>query len=165
MEGLLIETIFQPILNRTEEFLLVDMGIDILSCKKMSSNLRKVILKQNTTIIGIGGNVKFMIAVSYDDKLLSRLTTIFLEGEEFLNSEKDELFESVSMEIANTVIGNALKNPFDNSLLTLTPPIYVHEARSLSRNIHNKILDAMIHTEYGDLAIYAIYPDTLEDFQ
>lgn len=161
----IIERILQPLAVRTKEFLEEDMEIVINEFQEPVCSLKTVELKRNTAVIGIGGSARFMVAISYDDDLLDKLVEIFLEGEAINPLEKDEIYESVSMEVANTVIGNALRNPIDDSVLTITPPIYVYEAKSLTRSKNARTLVSTIQTQYGKLSLFAIYPDMMMDIK
>ena len=154
-----IDQILEPMAIRTKEFLEEDMSIEVIHYNKPICSLKTVELRKNTTVIGIGGSISFMVALSYDDDLLAQLVEVFLEGEGYGDDEKDEIFESVSMEVANTVIGNALVNPIDDTTLTITPPVYVYEAKSLTRSKTSRTLLSDIHTKYGKLTLFAIYPE------
>ena len=156
-----IDKVLQPLAVRTKEFLEEDMELGDVQLSNPVCSLKTVTLQKNTAVIGIGGSIRFMVAISYDDDLLEKLVEVFLEGEEIDPSEKDELYESVSMEVANTVIGNALENPIDDTVLTITPPIYIYEAKSLSRSKNARTLVSDIKTQYGKLLLFAIYPDVL----
>lgn len=120
----------------------------------------QVELKKNTSMIGTGGNIQVIITMSYDDKLLEKLVEIFLEGEE-VEEEMDEIRESVSSEIINTIVGNALVNPLDGTTLSITPPILIYEAKSLFKHKNSKIATAILTTEFGDMLLTVIGPKEL----
>ncbi len=146
---------FKPIVLRTEEFLKEDMNIDILSVNEYSDSLEIKELQKNIVMIGVSGSANFMMTLGYDNSLIEKLTEVFLEGEEVLDNEKDEIFESIASEIANTVVGNSL--PENEHKLFITPPVFVKDAKALSKNKNSQSFIAIITTKYGILSIMAIY--------
>jgi len=152
----MIKEILQPLIDRTKEFLNVDMDIKVNSFTELTLNKKSIVLKRNTALISISGNINFLVALSYEDYLLDMLVQKFLDGEKLIEEDKNEIYESVSMEIANIIIGNALANP-DKTLLTISTPIFIYEAKSLSRSKSANTLVSTISTEYGNLSVFAIY--------
>lgn len=109
-------------------------------------------------MIGTGGTVQVLITIGYDDTLLDKLVEAFLEGEEVEEDEREEIYESVSSEFINTVVGNALQNPVDGSTLSITPPVLIYEAKSLFKQKGSQISIATIKTQYGDMLLTIIGP-------
>ena len=109
-------------------------------------------------MIGTGGSIQVLITMGYDDNLLDKLVEAFLEGEEVDEEELDEIKESVSCEIINTVVGNALKNPLDGTTLGITPPILIYEAKSLFRQKSSQIATSVLKTEFGEMLLTAVGP-------
>ncbi len=150
-----IHKFLNPMIDRTKEFLEEDMGLSVINFKETTSYVDSNSLQKNIAMIGVSGSANFMMALSYDDQLIEKLVEVFLEGEELHEDEKEEAFESIANEVANTIIGNAL--PHDNNQLFITPPIFIKEAKSLSKTKNSKILISTIETKYGKLSIMAIY--------
>ncbi|MFA6137225.1 MAG: chemotaxis protein CheX [Sulfurimonas sp.] len=154
-----IETeILLPMLERAISFLTDDMQIKVTSNSAEVVCPNQVELKKNTAMIGTGGSIQVIITMSYDDQLLEKLVEVFLEGEEADEDELDEIRESVSSEIVNTVVGNALTNPLDGTTLTITPPILIYEAKSLFKHKSSRIATAIVTTEFGDMLLTVIGP-------
>ncbi|MBU1990102.1 chemotaxis protein CheX [bacterium] len=159
--------VLTPILQRAVSFLNDDMKIRVVSQSLQVICPKKVELKKNTSMIGTGGSIQVIITMSYEDALLEELVKAFLEGEEAAEDEMDEIRESVSSEFVNTVVGNALSNPFDGTTLTITPPVLIYEAKSLFRHKSSAIAAASITTSFGDILLTVIGPkesfaDTLQ---
>jgi len=55
-------------------------------------------------------------------------------------------------------VGNALHNPVDETTLSITPPILINEAKSLSKHKNSKISIATIQTVFGDMLLTIIEP-------
>ncbi len=156
--GEIEQEILSPMLERTVSFLTEDMQISVTSNNIEIVSPNQVELKKNTAMIGTGGSIQVIITMSYDDKLLEKLVEVFLEGEEAPEDEIDEIRESVSSEIVNTIVGNALTNPLDGTTLSITPPILIYEAKSLFKHKSSKIATAIVNTEFGDMLLTVIGP-------
>ncbi len=157
------ETIFEheilsPLVERAMSFLQEDLEIQVLSKKVDIISPKKVKLKKNTAMIGTGGSVQVLVTMGYDDELLSKVVEAFLEGEEVDEEELEEIQESVSCEVVNTIVGNALKNPLDGTTLGITPPILISEAKSLFKQKSSQIAAATIITEFGEMLLTAVGP-------
>ena len=147
-----------PMLDRSVSFFNDDMGIEVTSKSSQVICPKHVELKKNTAMVGTGGSIQVIITMSYDDMLLERLVEAFLEGDEAEEDEMDEIRESVSSEIVNTIVGNALTNPLDGTMLTLTPPVLIYEAKSLFRHKSSSIATATIVTKFRDMLLTVIGP-------
>lgn len=157
------ETVFEheilsPLVERAMSFLQEDLEIQVLSEKVDIISPKKVNLKKNTAMIGTGGSVQVLVTMGYDDELLSKVVEAFLEGEEVDEDELEEIQESVSCEVVNTIVGNALKNPLDGTTLGITPPILISEAKSLYKQKSSQIATAIIITEFGEMLLSAVGP-------
>jgi chemotaxis protein CheX len=150
--------ILLPLVERSISFLRDDLGIDVSADPIDIRSPKKVELKKNTAMIGTGGSLQVLITMGYDDELLDKVVEAFLEGEEIDDEEMEEIKESVSCEVVNTVVGNALKNPLDGTTLGITPPILIYEAKSLFRQKRSQIATAIIKTEFGEMLLTAVGP-------
>lgn len=144
--------------KRSISFLREDLEIKVESENIDIMSPRKVKLKKNTAMLGTGGSIQVLITMGYDDELLDKVVEAFLEGEEIDDEEREEIQESVSCEVVNTIVGNALKNPLDGTTLGITPPIVISEAKSLFKQKSSQIATATIKTEYGEMLLTAVGP-------
>ena len=151
--------ILLPLVERSIGFLKDDLGISVSSESIEILAPKKVELKKNTAMIGTGGSVQVLITMGYDDDLLDKLVEAFLEGEEIEDEDElEEIKESVSCEIINTVVGNALQNPLDGTTLGITPPILIYEAKSLFKQRSSQIATSVLKTEFGEMLLTAVGP-------
>jgi CheY-specific phosphatase CheX len=150
-----------PILDRLKSFLNEDMGIPVLSERSEVLNSEHIILKRNTVFIGTGGSVQLFITIGFDQKVLEELTIKFCEGEFYEGEELIEIQESVACEVSNIVVGNAIRNPVDSSIINITPPVLIHDAKSLAKYKNSMILESKIVTDIGDIQMTAIGPKEL----
>lgn len=149
--------ILDSLILQTKLFMQEDMGIEIKSVDIVSDDLDKLILKTNTSMIGTGGKLKLMIVISFDESLINHLVELFMEGEEVEEDEKEEIFDSVSGETINTIIGLALPTfPNRGKGVSITPPITINDVTNMKKHKNSKIMSANVDTQYGSLSISAI---------
>jgi len=149
--------ILDSLILQTKLFLQEDMDIEVGDTSIQEVDSDHLSLKQHTSMIGVGGKLNLMAVISFDDKLLNELVTLFMDGEEVEEDEADEVRESVSGEVINTILGLALPTfPNRGKGVTITPPITINDSTTLKKHKNSKILSANIVTNYGDLSISAI---------
>lgn len=161
MEKTKVDNVLSPILTKLQDYLKKDMRIPILEENFEINHTEHVILKKNTVMIGTGGDIQMIITFGYDDTLLDILVDGFLDGEKVDESELKEVQESVCCEIANIIIGNTIKSPIDGSLVSITPPILIQEAKSLAKHKNSTIMVSVVKTKFGDIQLSAVGPKEL----
>lgn len=154
-------SLLEPIVNRTVTFLQEDMIIDVLNKTVDIDEVNDAILKDNTVMIGTGGDIQVILTFGYDQRLIEKLVYVFMDGEIVDEDEKEEIEQSVCCEIANTIIGNSIKNPMGESLISITPPILIKAAKSFTKYKNSTILVSVIKTNFGDLHLSAVGPKEL----
>lgn len=147
-----------PILDRLKSFLEDDMNIAVVENNSEIIDSEHLTLKENTVLIGTGGSVQLFVAMGFDKNVLNKLVEEFCYGEVYEGSELIEIQESVACEVCNTIVGNAISNPVDDSIINITPPILIHEAKSLAKYKDSIILETKINTVMGEIQLTAIGP-------
>lgn len=149
--------ILDSLILQTKLFMQEDMGIKINSVETVNEELDKLVLKTNTSMIGTGGKLNLMIVISFDESLINHLVELFMEGEEVDEEEKEEVYDSVSGETINTIIGLALPTfPNRGKGVSITPPITINDVTNMKKHKNAKIMSANVQTEHGSLSISAI---------
>lgn len=149
--------LLDSLLLQTKLFLQEDMGIDITNVKIEEASSAKLMLKDHTSMIGTGGTLNIMILISYDRSILEKLVELFMDGEEIDPEEEQEINDSVSGEVINTIIGLSLSTfPQRGKGITITPPITINDAANIVKHKNSKILTALIETPYGTLSVSAV---------
>ncbi len=148
--------ILDSLILQSKLFFTEDMGIEIddIAREEESVGLN---LKSHTAMIGVGGELNMMVVISFDATMLNKLIEVFMEGEDVAPEEEEEIKESVTGEVINTIIGLALPTfPKRGRGVTITPPISINDASKIQKHKDSKILAANIRTQYGELSISAI---------
>jgi chemotaxis protein CheX len=149
--------ILDSLILQTKLFLQEDMGIEIENIDTSVIDTEQLNLKQYTSMIGVGGKLNLMVAISFDDNLLNKLVEIFMEGEEVDETEAQEIKESVTGEVINTILGLSLPTfPNRGKGVTITPPITINDASKLKKHKNSKISSVNIITNCGEFSISAI---------
>jgi len=149
--------ILDSLILQTKLFLEDDMDIEVKDTSMQELDSDHLSLKEHTSMIGVGGKLNLMAVISFDDNLLNELVTLFMDGEEVEEDEVDEVRESVSGEVINTILGLALPTfPNRGKGVTITPPITINDSTKLKKHKNSKILSANVVTNHGDLSISAI---------
>ena len=149
--------ILDALILQSKLFLSEDMDIDIEKIDIIDNSPDKLILKDYTSMIGTGGKLNLMVIITFDAKLLEHLVELFMDGEEVEEDEKEEVYDSVTGETINTIIGLSLPTfPNRGKGVTITPPITISEASNVKKYKNSKIISAEITTEFGKLSVSAM---------
>lgn len=149
--------ILDSLILQTKLLLQEDMCLEILDVETVRADYEVLALKEFTSMIGIGGKISLMTVISFDANLLDKLVSIFMDSEEVAPDELDEIRESVTGEVINTIIGLSLPTfPNRGKGITITPPITINEASVLKKHKNSKIVSANVTTDFGAVSISAI---------
>lgn len=149
--------ILESLLLQTKLFLQEDMGIEMKNQTTSILDTQSLHLKRYTSMIGVGGKVNLMIVISFDENLLDTLVELFMDGEEVLDEEVQEIRESVTGEVINTILGLALPTfPNRGKGVTITPPISINDSKILKKHKDSKIATTEIFTDFGTMDISVI---------
>ncbi len=91
--------------------------------------------------------------MSYDIFLLDKILEEFNHGETIAEEELSAYRESVSMEVLNIIVGNALFNPYDKTILKITSPVMTDFDELCSNDTSEKIAHVTVDTEFGEMKI------------
>jgi len=146
-----------PIIKRVKTYLLDEMNIDVFNTSEITCP-KNIHLKKNTVMIGTTGSIKLIITLGFDEELLNKMVEIFLDGENISEYDLSEVRDSVACEVTNTIIGNAIDNPIDNSDIYITPPVLVCSAKTLNKEKNSKFAFITFITKYGEIELTAVGP-------
>lgn len=153
-DNITVEYILSPVVNRATTFLQSDMKINIQNKAQFSYELLEDIqIKEYCAYIHISGLVDVSVCISYDPFLLDKLLYSFNQGFEIKENELAEFRDSISKEAVNIIVGNALFNPYDKSVLEITTPYILKYDELMNHDMHQKIAHVIIDTEYGEMQI------------
>lgn len=134
-----------------------EFGIEIISKKFYLQDVSKINLDYLSSIITMGGHISSLFAFSFEKQLIDKLYHLFTAELEIAPEEEDIYLEETACEIINIVIGNStaqLEQP--GSLLNMTAPFVIKEAKNLINKKDSKFYHSVIATEVGNLNLYLI---------
>jgi len=151
------QPLLEPIAARTRTLLGEEMGIEVLASDPHATPLERLALQDYTVMIGVGGGVSLFYVTSYDSGVVDRMVEVLMDGEPVADDERAEVYESVSSEIANTIIGNALPFfPDGGRGTTITPPVSIHDIHQIAVPRKSKVAAQEIRTALGAVMVYLI---------
>ena len=151
----IVEDVLSAIHTRTKEYL-KELDMPPIDSKSLHITSKKVKLNASSVIISIVGKIDISFIISYDD-ILIKIAEQFLENEKYDDDEKDEILESLAMEFANIVVGNALSK-FDQKIsFDIRAPLYIEQAKYLSCSKNSIIFSSSITTKYGKLLLQCVH--------
>ena len=160
MEGREYREIIEIITDNCISYMDKELGIRVVSKKIYLQDVSKISLDYLSSIITLEGHINSLFAFSYEKQLIDKLCSVFTEGLEIDAEEEDIYLEETACEIINIIIGNAtskLERP--DSLLRITPPFVIKEAKNLINKKDSKFYHSIIATEQGHLNLYLILQD------
>jgi len=153
-DNITIEYILSPIINRTTTYLQSDLNVNLNKKAIFSyTHMDRIVLKNFTSYIHISGLVEVSVCLSYDIFLLDKILEEFNHGEAVAKEDLLAYRESVSMEVLNIIVGNALFNPYDKTILEITSPVMTDFDELCSNDTSEKIAHVIVDTEFGEMQI------------
>jgi len=157
MESERYREIIEIITDNCIQYMDKELGIKVISKKIYLHDVTRISLDYLSSIVTIEGHINSLLAFSYQRQLIDKLCSVFTEGLDIDEEEEDIYLEETASEISNIIIGNAtakLEKP--DSLLRMTPPFVIKEAKNLITKKDARFYHSIIATEQGNLNLYLI---------
>ena len=74
--------ILDSLILQTKLLLHEDMHLEIIDVETKKADYEVLVLKEFTSMIGVGGKINLITVISFDSELLNKLVSIFLDDEE-----------------------------------------------------------------------------------
>lgn len=154
----ILEKILLPLRDRSAEYLNKDLEIPAKAQEIKKEKFIKPCSIKNASLLATSGSIEIYASIGFDDKLFDELVNIFLQGDVLEGDELIEIRESISCEIVNIIVGNAIINPMNDSKISITPPLYIDDMSLFFKDKSTTIMTTIIQTEYGNMYIAIVYP-------
>ena len=149
--------VLDALILQAKLFLHDDMEVTVKDIAICDESVSRLELKDYTSMIGTGGKLSLMVVISFENALLEHIVKMFLEGEEPDPSELEEIRDSVTGEVINTIIGLSLPTfPNRGKGVTITPPVTISEKAHITKHKTSTITTANIATDMGGVSISII---------
>lgn len=136
-------------LARSEEYLHNDLDIEGESDIHLYSD-KNYFTFYNCSRIDTTGSLEVSIIMGFEKNLFNEIMTIMLQGEAVAEEEIEELTMSISCEITNIIVGNAINNPIDASMLNISPPMYMSK---VEQTVDDSTVAGHVETAYGSMLV------------
>lgn len=159
-----VPMVMNAIIGRSCSYLKEELGIAIRKTAPKLYDVEELLLKDVTTIIGIGQPVSMLIAFTFESSLLQRLFEIEADGLEIAPEERTLYLRETAAETANIVLGHSTADmEAEGQALSLSPPVVIEETRCIHRPKNAVFASVGIDTDVGDLMISFVGPRELFD--
>ena len=149
----------ESVVGRTVLFLVDEASINVGDVKYDLTDVKKLQLKELTSIITVEDDAKMTLAFTYDRKLINEIFSGYSQGIEIDESEVDLYIEETAGDMINIILGNVLAEfQQKGRAFALSTPIIVNEAKSIARYKNHKFYTAELETDSGTMSIFCIMP-------
>lgn len=162
-----VKRLIDAVTNHCVEYVQNDMQLEILGLEYRLQDVKSINLRHLTALVAVGGNLGLYIAFSFDENVIRHLFEQFTEGLDLGGDEEEtqSYIDETAGEILNTVIGNALADmPRGESVISLTPPVVLGEAKSIIRHKNAYFYTADITMTPGRMSVMCIGPQSIFDY-
>ena len=140
-----------------------NLQIEFLSTETYEGEINMMVPRDMTTIVGISGPVKALIAFCFDETVVSYLLNIETAGLEIPGDELNIYRHDVVAETANIVLGHSLKTlAGTGDAIALSPPLVLEGKGSFRRPRGANFAHVSYKTIYGFLDVDFISPMVLD---
>jgi len=161
----LITDVMGSLLRRTIHYFDAELGMPLAElsngCKCTPDSL---FLYDMTAIIGVGGNINFLVAFSFESGLVDAIYSRTIDDLD-VPAEEEQLYrESVVAEIVNIIVGNSTADyQLQDNNISITPPIVLSMAKRIHRTKGAVFICRGLKTEFGHMCIDLVGPSELFD--
>ena len=154
----------QAIGDRTVSYLKNELTIPVRGTEVHMRDVKRMQLLHLTSILSVEADIRMLIAFSFDRELTERVFIASTEGLEITEDEAEMMREETVSELINIIVGNAMADlAATGTIIPISPPIIINEAKNITRNKGATFYTLDIVTDSGMLSIHFIGPKELFD--
>lgn len=159
-----VSQLIEAISARTIEYVHDELGILIAPMAPAPEQKMRMELRNFTAIIGVEAEIRLLIAFSFDLQLADLIFKLSTEGINIDTTEQEMMREETIAEMINIVVGNATGNLANSgSVIPITPPIVISEAKSIARHRGASFHTLELAGDTGMMSIHFVGPKDLFD--
>lgn len=154
----------QAIGDRTVGYLRNELKIPVQITTVHMRDVKRMQLLHLTSILSVEADIRMLIAFSFDRELTEGVFIASTEGLEIADDEQEMMREETVAELINIIVGNAMGDLASaGTIIPISPPIIISEAKNITRNKGATFYTLDIVTDSGMLSIHFIGPKELFD--
>ncbi|SCA56920.1 conserved hypothetical protein [Candidatus Terasakiella magnetica] len=156
-----LEKLMHVVERNVKDYLREEAGVKDIKCKTALRQLSTLQLREVTSTISVAGSINMLLGFSYDEMLLQRVASAFLEEAQ---ASKEECMDMAG-EFINIILGQGANEiDMNNPSPTLfSPPMTMLGAKKVIQHKASQYYSIELETEYGNLHILCIGPKELFD--
>jgi CheY-specific phosphatase CheX len=156
--------VISSLVERTKCYLADEVGIDVTEIRRADGDIDQLRLRQETTVIGVGGSVGLLVAFSFPQEIIDVLYERLAASIEVPPSEEGLYRRATVSEIANVIIGSCTADfSARGERISISPPIMLEEAKHIRRMKNAMFSTISMVTEHGCFDINLVGPRDMFD--
>lgn len=141
----------------TDWYLRHELGVQARVGEVSCDGVYRISLRDFTAMVGIGGHVNALVAVSFDAALIEHVAKTLTEELDVSDMDWGELQGDAAGEVVNTIAGNCTADLYEGGkALSLTPPVTLGKTSSFSRHKGAACCSLTFSTDNGSLDLIVI---------
>lgn len=159
-----IERLIQAVARRSVTFLREEMGLEVEEVARTPQCVTRLVLRDTTAMVSVGGNMGVYIALSFDAPAIRHIFLAYTQDLDIPSDQEPTYIDETAADVVNTIVGNALSDAPDGATaISLTPPVVMSQAKSLICHKDAYFYLSDLCTPLGDISIMYIGPKSLFD--
>ena len=159
-----VNALMTSISKRTVEYLADEVSLEAEKIEFHLKSVSQLTLKSLTSLVALGGGMEIYLAFSFEENVIKLIMDSYTKDMEIDEEQIGMFLEVTAGDLINLVTGNALTEVSEEgSPITITPPLFISEAKQIGRADSAKIYMASIAFPEGAMDIICIGPAHLFD--
>ena len=160
----LLHQLIESVTRRSVDYLRNEANLDVNQVKNILQGIKSLTLRDLTSLVSVGGQLGMYIAFSFDIKVIRRIFAMYTAGLDISEDMESAYIEETASDVVNMIIGNSLGDlPNNGQAISMTPPLVISEAKSVSRHKDAYLYMSELSVEEGMVSILYIGPKKLFD--
>lgn len=140
-------------------YLQEEMGLEVQERLPREANVRRVRLRDVTSVISLKTEIEMFVAFSFDESLIQKVFAIYADGIEVSEEDLAEAVAETAGDICNLVVGNATAALTHRKLdIELSPPLLLREATWITRQRNGCLQPIEMEGPCGSLTVAIVFP-------
>lgn len=160
----LLHQLIESVTRRSVDYLRNEANLDVNQVKNYLQGIKSLTLRDLTSLVSVGGRLGMYIAFSFDMKVIKRIFAMYTAGLDIPEDMESAYIEETAGDVVNMIIGNSLGDlPSNSQAISMTPPLVISEAKSVSRHKDAYLYMSDLSVEGGMVSVLYIGPKELFD--
>ena len=156
--------LLKSVVDRSLDHLSRDLKIECFPTIGTSGSVDLLALRDLTVIVGVGGGIGLLVALSFPKRLVDLLFDRLAGGINMPAHEKELYRRDAAAETANVILGHCTADlETYGQPISISPPVVLGEEKQIQRARNAVLYRTAIVTDFGNLDVSVIGPKELFD--